>query len=166
MPVAELLGGRSVRGISRVREEVTMMTAKKKILVIDDDPEICEALEEILAEYDYDVFSAQDTVTGEHLMEERRPDLLILDIMMATMHEGLDFAARLKAKEGAWGIPILIVSARPPVEKGYARSIDQDLDWIATDIFMEKPVDPEDLIRNVKILLHEPVDTELESAAS
>lgn len=135
-----------------------MTIDQKTILVIDDDPEICEALQEILSEYNYEVLTAQDTTAGTRLMEHKRPDLLILDIMMTTMQEGLEFATKFKAKEGGYGIPILIVSARPPVEKGYGRSIDEDMDWIAADIFMEKPVDPEDLIKNVKILLKEPLD--------
>lgn len=129
------------------------MPEKKTILIVDDDPEICEALQEILTDYHYQVLTAQDTATASQLVEEKRPSLLILDIMMATMDEGLRFASMIKQKEGVWGIPILMVSARPPVERGYSRSVDQDLDWIHADIFMEKPVDPEDLIRNVQILL-------------
>jgi len=143
-----------------------MTSHGKTILVIDDDPEICEALQEILSDYDYQVLTAQDTTRGAQLIEQQRPDLLILDIMMSTMQEGLDFATKLKEKEGVWGIPILIVSARPPVEKGYGRTIDQDMDWIAAEIFMEKPVDPEDLIKNVKILLKEPYEEEAEAAES
>jgi DNA-binding response OmpR family regulator len=138
---------------SALRKGDQAMAEDKTILVIDDDPEICEALKEILADYSYKVLTAQDTATGYQLMEQNRPDLLILDIMMASMDEGLNFAAKVKAGEGIWGIPILIVSARPPVEKGYSRTVDQDLDWIAADIFMEKPVDPEDLIKNIEILL-------------
>ncbi|MGQ9751015.1 response regulator, partial [Desulfosoma sp.] len=101
----------------------------------------------------YEVYAATDTVRGEALLQERQPDLLILDIMMATMHEGLDFASKIKKKEGPYGLPILIVSGRPASEKGYQRSVEEDLDWIAADIFMEKPVDPEDLLRNVETLL-------------
>lgn len=127
----------------------------KTILVIDDDPEICEAMTAILSDEGYRVLTALDTATGERLMEEKKPDLLILDIMMATMEEGLHFATKIKRKEGVWGLPILIVSARPPVERGYGRSVDEDMDWIAADIFMEKPVDPEDLLKNVRILLKE-----------
>ena len=110
-------------------------------------------MSEILSEYDYEVFTALDTKTGYQLLLEQRPDLLILDIMMATMHEGLDFATKMKEREGVYGMPILIVSARPPAEKGYGRSLDQDLDWIHADIFMEKPVEPEELIHNVELLL-------------
>jgi len=127
----------------------------KKILIIDDDPEICEVLSQILSEYNYQVFTAQDTNTGYRLFVDARPDLLILDIMMETMDEGLNFATELKKNEGIFGVPILIVSARPPVEKGYGRSLDEDLDWIHADIFMEKPIEPEELIHNVKLLVQD-----------
>ncbi len=50
-------------------------------------------------------------------------------------------------------MPVLIVSARPPVEKGYGRTLEEDLDWIHADIFMEKPIEPEELIHNVDLLL-------------
>ena len=126
-----------------------------KIVIIDDDPEICDAMSEILSDYDYQVFTALDTERGHVLILEEKPDLLILDIMMATMHEGLDFATKMKEREGVYGMPILIVSARPPVEKGYGRTLDEDLDWIHADIFMEKPIEPEELIHNVNLLLKE-----------
>ncbi|MBE9535378.1 MAG: response regulator, partial [Proteobacteria bacterium] len=50
----------------------------KRIVIIDDDPEICDAMSEILSEYDYQVFTALDTKTGYQLLLEQRPDLLIL----------------------------------------------------------------------------------------
>ncbi|MBW1981403.1 MAG: response regulator transcription factor [Deltaproteobacteria bacterium] len=131
------------------------MTEKKKILVIDDDPEICDALSEILTDAGYEVFTALDAPSGYEMFQEMKPDLLVLDIMMATMHEGLDFAVEIRKKEGIYGVPILIVSARPPVEKGYGRTLEEDLDWIQADIFMEKPVDPEELLHNVRLLLKE-----------
>ena len=125
----------------------------KRIVIIDDDPEICDALSQILSQYGYEVFTALDTSKGYQLFVNTRPDLLILDIMMETMDEGLNFAFEIKKNDGAFGVPILIVSARPPVEKGYSRSLDEDLDWIHADIFMEKPIEPEELIHNVKLLV-------------
>jgi hypothetical protein len=50
-------------------------------------------------------------------------------------------------------LPIIIVSAAPPTEKGYARTVEQDMDWIAADLFMEKPVDPQSLKYNIDLLL-------------
>jgi response regulator RpfG family c-di-GMP phosphodiesterase len=69
------------------------------------------------------------------------------------MDEGISFATSLKQREDVGRIPIMIVSARPDAEKGYKRTIDQDMDWLAADIFMEKPVMPRDLLHNVSLLL-------------
>ena len=127
----------------------------KKIVIIDDDPEICDAMSHILSQNGYQVFTALDTRKGHQLFVDTRPDLLILDIMMETMDEGLNFATEVKKNDGVFGVPILIVSARPPVENGYGRALDEDLDWIHADIFMEKPVEPEELIHNAKLLIKE-----------
>ena len=72
---------------------------------------------------------------------------------MATIDEGLNFAGELKARRDFRDIPIIIASARPVTEKGYKRTIDQDMDWIAADIFMEKPIDPQELLYNVDLLI-------------
>ena len=125
----------------------------KKIVIIDDDPEICDAMSEILSQYGYAVFTALDTHKGHQLFVDTQPDLLILDIMMETMDEGLNFATEVRKNDGVFGVPILIVSARPPVEKGYGRALDEDLDWIHADVFMEKPIEPEELLHNVKLLV-------------
>jgi DNA-binding response OmpR family regulator len=129
--------------------------SEKSIVIIDDDPEICDAMSQILSQNGYQVFTALDTRRGHQLVIDSRPDLLILDIMMETMDEGLNFATEFKKNEGAFGVPILIVSARPPVEKGYSRTLDEDLDWIHADIFMEKPIEPEELLHNVKLLVND-----------
>mgnify|MGYP002750301961 CR=1 FL=1 len=76
----------------------------KRIVIIDDDPEICDALSEILSQYGYQVFTAQDTDAGYRLFVDTQPDLLILDIMMETMHEGLKFATEVKKSEGVFGL--------------------------------------------------------------
>lgn len=127
--------------------------AKEKILIVDDDPEILEALSVILESNGYLVDTALNTGTALEKFRENRPDLLVLDIMMATMDEGFHFARELKKDEGITGVPILVVSASPPFEEGYARSRDEDMDWIAADIFMDKPVNPDDLLHNVRLLL-------------
>jgi len=126
---------------------------QKKILIIDDDPSFLEICSAILKEYGYQVDTAMNTTEGLEKIIAQRPDLLILDIMMATMDEGLTFASSLRGQEDLAKIPIMMLSARPDVEKGYKRSIEQDMDWIAADVFMEKPAKPQDLVHNVRLLL-------------
>jgi len=129
------------------------MKAQDKILLIDDDPSFLEITGAILRRFGYEVLSANNTVDGLNYIETEKPDLLILDIMMATMDEGLQFAVKLRQKEELQRLPIIIVSAQPDTETGYARSLEDDLDWIAADIFMEKPVDPQALKHNIELLL-------------
>ena len=127
--------------------------AQDKILLIDDDPSFLEITGAILRRFGYDVLTSNTTTDGLSLIESEKPNLVILDIMMATMDEGLQFAARLRQKDELHRLPIIIVSAQPATEKGYTRTLDEDLDWIAADIFMEKPVDPQALKHNIELLL-------------
>ena len=127
--------------------------ALDKILIIDDDPGFLEITAAILRRFGYEVLTANNTTEGVQIIEAGGPDLLILDIMMATMDEGLQFASQLRQRKESQRLPIIIVSAAPPTEKGYARTVEQDMDWIAADLFMEKPVDPQSLKYNIDLLL-------------
>jgi len=126
---------------------------RKKILIIDDDPSFLEICSAILEEFDYQVDTASSSEEGLEKLVSQRPDLLLLDIMMATMDEGLNFATSMKQSEHLSKIPIMIVSAQPDAEKGYQRSVDKEMDWISADMFMEKPVNPQDLLHNVRLLI-------------
>jgi len=128
--------------------------SQKKILIIDDDPSFLEICSAILTEYDYQVDTASNTEEGLKKILSQWPDLLLLDIMMATMDEGLNFATALKQRGDLRRLPIMIVSAAPDVEKGYKRTVEQDMDWISADIFMEEPINPQDLLHNVRLLLN------------
>lgn len=127
--------------------------ARDRILIIDDDPSFLEITGAILKRFGYDVLTADNVVDGLQSIKTKEPDLLILDIMMATMDEGLRFAVKIRQNEELRRLPIIIISAQPGTEKGYARNLDEDMDWIAADIFMEKPVDPQDLRHNIQLLL-------------
>jgi CheY-like chemotaxis protein len=126
---------------------------QKKILIIDDDPSFLEICSAILEESDYQVDTAMSSKEGLEKLVSQRPDLLLLDIMMATMDEGLNFATSMKQSEDLSKIPIMIVSAQPDAEKGYQRSVDKEMDWISADMFMEKPINPQDLLHNVRLLI-------------
>jgi CheY-like chemotaxis protein len=126
---------------------------RKKILIIDDDPSFLEICSAILEESDYQVDTASSSKEGLEKLVSLRPDLLLLDIMMATMDEGLTFATSMRQREDLNKIPIMIVSAQPDAEKGYQRSVDKEMDWISADMFLEKPVNPQDLLHNVRLLI-------------
>jgi CheY-like chemotaxis protein len=126
---------------------------RKKILIIDDDPSFLEICSAILEKCDYQVDTASSSKEGLEKLVSERPDLLLLDIMMATMDEGLNFATSIRQSENLSKIPIMIVSAQPDAEKGYQRSVEKEMEWISADMFMEKPINPQDLIHNVRLLI-------------
>ncbi|NIR14397.1 MAG: response regulator [Desulfobacterales bacterium] len=128
--------------------------SQKKILIIDDDPSFLEICSAILTESDYQVDTASNTEEGLEKILSQWPDLLLLDIMMATMDEGLNFATALKQRGDLRRLPIMMISARPDVEKGYKRTVGRDMDWISADVFMEKPINPQDLLHNVELLIN------------
>ena len=87
---------------------MTTGTANRSLMVIDDDPDIRGMLQHLFRERGYDVTTASDGEEGLRLSNERRPDLIILDIFMPRM-SGLEVLASLKRSQP--GVPVIVVSA-------------------------------------------------------
>lgn len=84
---------------------------KSKILLVDDEPEIHTMLGKMLRKEGYEVESAYSAVEAFRFVELKKPDLIILDIMMPKV-SGIEVCNRLKADPDNADIVILIVSAR------------------------------------------------------
>ena len=72
------------------------MSAAKDILVIDDDRDLVETLRIVLESKNYEVRVAYDGKEGFSRIQEKLPDIIILDVMMATDTEGFDLAFKLQ----------------------------------------------------------------------
>ncbi len=81
-----------------------------KILIVDDDPVIVEAMSTRLGHAGYEVHSASDGEGGLAAVEELRPDVILLDIALPDM-DGFEVKRRLKALPDLAGIPVVFVSA-------------------------------------------------------
>ena len=68
------------------------MSARGKILIVDDDADFVKSTSDLLAAHGYDVLSAPDGAAGLELARRERPDLMVLDVMMATQTEGFEIA--------------------------------------------------------------------------
>lgn len=130
------------------------MADKKTILIIDDDPDIVEAMRMPLEAHDYRVISASNGDEGLRRVVEEKPNLIILDVMMTTTTEGFHVAYALRNEDPDSryreyrNIPILIVTAISQ----YTRlkfSTQSDGDFLPVDDFIEKPIDPEVLLSKV-----------------
>ena len=131
------------------------------ILVIDDDRDLVSSVEIILQSKDYHVRSAFNGKQGYAKIEEKIPDLILLDVMMATDTEGFDLAYKLKNNPSYRQIPIVMITSFPQkmAEEGPERF--QHImgeDW-PVSLFLEKPIDPELLLETVEEVLADSAKT-------
>ncbi len=112
-----------------------------KILVVDDDPEIREAISLILEANSYEVVTAEDGIEGLNRLKDERPDLMILDLLMPRL-DGFGVCKELKdprwAKYGH--IPVIILSSvrEDASKRRYELETGLQLD---VDDYVEKPIE-------------------------
>jgi DNA-binding NarL/FixJ family response regulator len=116
-----------------------MQAQSPDILVIDDDPFLCEIVTDFLEEHDYTCRMAHSGVNGLRLFEERRPDMVLLDIRMPKM-TGLDILKILR--EEAPDMPVIMISGTSDLA-----DIVQILRLGAWDYLM-KPITDMELLRH------------------
>jgi CheY-like chemotaxis protein len=127
-----------------------------KILIIDDDPDIVLAVRLCLEDAGHEVLEAGNGTEGLETIKAERPDLIILDVMMDTTTEGFQLSLKLRSPDPTSeyaefsDIPILMLTSihtTTPLRFG------PDEDYLPVDEFVDKPIDPDDLVRKVGTLL-------------
>ena len=127
-----------------------------KILVIDDDPDIVTAVQMVLESAGHQVISAGNGKQGLERVKSDVPDLIILDVMMETHTEGFELALKLHSPDPAseWkpyrGIPILMLTA---IHSTTPLRYEPDIDYLPVELFVDKPIDPDDLRGKVNWIL-------------
>jgi len=124
-----------------------------KILVVDDDPDILEAISLILEAHGYQVVTARDGVDGLHQIKEEKPDLMILDLMMPKLD---GFGVCKELKDPRWSkyahMPIIILSSvrQDASKRRYELETGVQLD---VDDYVEKPIEHNILLERVEKVL-------------
>ena len=121
----------------------------KKIMIIDDDIDLVEAMRITLETDNYDVIDAQEGQKGLEILKKEKPDLLILDVMMGSLDEGFHIAYQIRNDEKIKDIPILMVTA-VGAQTGFEFDMQRDEDFLPVNEFIEKPVNPQVLLDTVK----------------
>ena len=124
------------------------MISRTKILVVDDDSEIVELITLMLEKSGYEIISANSGVTCLRILELERPDLILLDVMMETMTEGFNIGYKIKKSSEYKSIPIIFMSS---ISKQTGFPLDTD--FINGTEFLEKPINPDDLLERIKNIL-------------
>jgi DNA-binding response OmpR family regulator len=125
--------------------------SKKYILVVDDDPDLVETVAMMLESKGCEVGQAYDGIEGEESIKARRPDLVILDIMMPRK-DGYILCNELKENEETRDIPVILLTA---VGDAVTSTRYSHADGMATeaDEYIPKPIDTEGLWEVVSSLL-------------
>ena len=131
------------------------------ILIIEDDKDLVDSMCIILESKSYQVRAAYNGKEGYAAIEEKVPDVIILDVMMSTDTEGFDLAYKLQRNPEYKKVPILMLTSFPQkmAEAGPERF--QHIlgeDWPVT-MFFEKPIDPEKLLSAIEDMLRQKEDS-------
>ncbi len=129
----------------------------KKIYIIDDDRDIVEAISMVLKANDYDVKSQYNDEDVAKNISEYDPDLIILDVIFPEDESaGFKIARDISKDKKISSIPVIMLSAVN--EKGIYRGhfSDQDIDqsWLPVTQFVDKPVQPKELLKIVETTLN------------
>lgn len=121
----------------------------RKIMIIDDDIDLVEAMRITLESDGYQVIDAQEGQKGLEILKKEKPDLLILDVMMGTLDEGFHLAYQIRNDKAIKDIPILMITA-VGAQTGFEFDMQRDEDFLPVNEFIEKPVNPQVLLDSVK----------------
>jgi CheY-like chemotaxis protein len=123
-----------------------------KILVVEDEIDILEVHRVVLEHNHYEVLAATNIQVAKELLESQPVDLILLDVMMEKDSDGFNFAQYVKGIEKYRHIPIIMATAVNKRTK-FIFDIEKDGDFLPVEKFMEKPIDPDDLIVTIRGLL-------------
>lgn len=127
----------------------------RKIVYIEDDPEMIDLVNMILNRRGYEVKGAHGGRQGVDLVNQERPDLVLLDLMMPDL-DGWDVYHQLKADEETQNIPVIVITAK-------AQAIDRvlGLHIAKVDDYISKPFRPQELLESIDRVLRTKEDTTL-----
>ncbi len=124
------------------------MTAKgKKILVVDDEPEVVDVIKSRLTRNGYDVITAYNGMEGLEVAKKERPDLIVLDVMMPKL-DGYHVCRMLKFDQKYRNISIVVLSALAAQEENILIA-----KQVGADACLAKPYDGNVLLQTIKELL-------------
>ena len=131
------------------------MSQKIKIVIVEDDVDLVEALRIILESKSYEVSVAYDLVTGLSKIRSERPDLIVLDVMFSKGEKKMGFhlANEIRMDKAIASIPILMLTALNNELPGFNVSPETDGEYLPVDAFLNKPAEPKAFLSKVGELL-------------
>jgi CheY-like chemotaxis protein len=117
-----------------------------KILIVDDDPDFVSATKIVLEKNNHEVIAAASGDSGYQRASNDKPDLVILDVIMDTVLDGLSVSQRMHDDPALREIPIIMVTSIANTD--YAELFPTD-EYIHINAFLSKPISADELLRQV-----------------
>lgn len=127
------------------------MSDKKRILVVDDEPDFCSIVQGNLEKEGFEVEVAYDGVQGLEKVKANPPDAIVLDVMMPEMN-GYEVCKQLKEDQAYSGIPIIMLTAVASHVSSTRYSHYDGMSMEADD-YLPKPASAEEITESLKSLL-------------
>ncbi|HNQ59515.1 MAG TPA: response regulator [Bacteroidales bacterium] len=124
-----------------------------KILLVDDDIDFVFIQKAFLEKEGFQVITAGDKFAGFERARAEKPDLAILDVMMTTDQEGFEMAREMRKDPQLKDIPIIMLTSVDSVMGLNLKEMANDPKWLPVDSYLEKPVQPQKLLDEIKRLL-------------
>ena len=121
-----------------------------KVLIVDDDPDFVEITTMILKEGGYEIDSAPSGDEALEKMSASRPDLLLLDVMMSSVLDGVNVSFAMSQDPELAKVPIVMISSIP--DSPHADQFPTD-EYVPISAWITKPVQPDNLRKTVKRLV-------------
>jgi len=128
----------------------------KKVYIIDDDRDIVESISIVLKASGYEVSAQYDDKNATENILSFNPDLVILDVIFPeNSSAGFEIAREIRKNPKLADIPVIMLSAVNEKGSYVGRFDSQDVDesWLPVSMFLEKPVQPKELLQKVKSAL-------------
>jgi CheY-like chemotaxis protein len=117
-----------------------------KVLVVDDDPDFVNYASKVLKQAGHDVVSAANGAKALQAMRQEVPDVVLLDIMMSYILDGLDVSREMAEDPSLKDVPVIMVTSLTGVKGSGVFPSDE---YVPADEWLSKPVDPDTLLDRV-----------------
>jgi chemosensory pili system protein ChpA (sensor histidine kinase/response regulator) len=121
-----------------------------KVLVVDDDPDFVRFTSKVLEKAGYEVVSAANGAKALQAMRQDAPDVVLLDIMMSYILDGLDVSREMSEDPVLKDLPVIMVTSLTGVKGSGMLPKDE---YVPVDEWLSKPVTPDDLLARIEEVL-------------
>lgn len=125
------------------------MSDTRTVLIVDDDHDFVESNKDLLEAYGYRVLAAHDGASGLEMAKKERPDIMILDVMMATQTEGFEVARKIPQTPELKGLHVLLVTGVTK-DLHLPFHFEPDASWLPVERVLEKPIAPARLLAEIQ----------------